>query len=78
MRAASRPDNARHLRRQDSQQTLDVADDHRAAILENGQGEEFNFLEISRAASARRRQAQVGKDLMQILGNLFQPLGKGP
>ncbi len=70
-----RTNHARHLRGQDSQQPLHVSHDHGGAILEKRQSEIFDLLQVSRAPPARRRQAQMRNDLVQIMGNRLEPFG---
>ena len=70
-----RADDPGHLRGQYAQKTLNVADDHGAAVLENCQGEVFNFLEIPGSTSVPgTHQTQMRDDLEKLLGHLFQPL----
>ncbi len=55
-----RADDARHLGRQDAEQTLNVSDDHCAVLLQDGQGEKFHFLQIPGApAASQRGQTEV-------------------
>ncbi len=51
-----RADDARHLRGQDAEDALNVADDHGAVGLQNGQGEKFDFFEVAKAAPATQRR----------------------
>src|SRR5207253_8560014 len=68
-------DDARHLRGQDAQEALDVADDHGAVGLEDGEGEELDLLEVAGAAAAtERRQTEAGEHVEEVLGDVFEAL----
>src|SRR5207253_6445125 len=59
--------NPRHLRRQDTEQALNVPDNHGAVGMQNSQRQELNLLEVSRTlAAAQRRQTQLRYDFEEI------------
>src|SRR5438874_1253388 len=60
--------------RQSAQQALDVADDHALAVVQDGEGEELDFLQVgAAAASAERGQADLRDDFEQVLGDFIHP-----
>ena len=67
-------DDARHLRRQDTQDALNIADDHGVAVLEDGQGEELHLLDGIRvpAAAQGQGQRQVSEELEGTVGQLIE------
>ena len=70
--------DARHLRRQDAEHALDVADDHGVVDVQQRQGEEFDFLEVGGAAAAAQRgQADLRDNLEQLQGEVFDTMSQG-
>ena len=66
-------DDARHLGRQDAEQPLNVADDHGAAAVQQGEGEELDLFEaVGPTASGRSGQAEVGEQLEHVLGDVLK------
>src|SRR5262249_12378503 len=68
-------DDARHLRRQDAEDALDVADDHGPVLLEDGEGEELGLLEVASGAAAAEGEGQreLREKLEGAVGQLVEP-----
>src|SRR5262249_53332388 len=67
-------DDARHLGRQDAEQALDIAHDHGAVGMQDGQGEELDFLEVAVAAAPQGGQANLRYHFKQVPGDVFDPV----